>query len=154
MLYKKIYILSLFVPPTLGYKIPAYVLKKYLKLFFHTVISQWPITAVGRWPTTKIFNYVFIFCRIVMPKAPAYSPTRPEKALREIKNGSGSLRSIAKKYGIPRATLQFKLKNPDCKTTFGPSPVLTIDEESIIVSISKYGSLNLHRKVFHEKKMT
>lgn len=68
-----------------------------------------------------------------MPKAPTYSPTRPMRALLDFQNGQGSLRSIAKRYGIPRATLQFKLKNPACKTAFGPSPVLTEVEENTIV---------------------
>lgn len=55
------------------------------------------------------------------------------RALLDFQNGQGSLRSIAKRYGIPRATLQFKLKNPACKTAFGPSPVLTEVEENTIV---------------------
>jgi len=44
-----------------------------------------------------------------------------------------SLRAVAKKCGIPRTSLQFKLKNPGHKESFGPSPVLSHEEEQTLV---------------------
>ncbi|XP_031359109.1 eukaryotic translation initiation factor 5B-like [Photinus pyralis] len=55
------------------------------------------------------------------------------KAVSEFQNGNTSLRAIAKKYAVPKSTLEFKLKNPDHKQTFGPSPVLTNSEEATLV---------------------
>ncbi|CAG4961790.1 unnamed protein product [Parnassius apollo] len=43
-----------------------------------------------------------------------------------------SLKAVAKKYNIPRATLRFKLKNPTSKSGFGPIPCLTKHEENSI----------------------
>lgn len=53
-------------------------------------------------------------------------------ALKEINEG-GKIREIARKYGIPKSTLHFKLKNPTHKTTFGPAPILTVEEEQLLV---------------------
>lgn len=44
-----------------------------------------------------------------------------------------SLRRAAKKYGIPKYTLEFKLKNPGHKDTCGPLPILTTQEELELV---------------------
>ena len=42
-----------------------------------------------------------------------------------------SLRAVAKKYDIPRTSLQFKLKNPGHKESFGPSPILSHEEQTL-----------------------
>ena len=44
-----------------------------------------------------------------------------------------SLRAVAMKYGRPRTSLLFKLKNPGHKESFGPSPVLSHEEERTLV---------------------
>lgn len=43
-----------------------------------------------------------------------------------------SVRKIAKDFGVPRSTLTFYIKNPDHKTTLGPSPFLRCKEEEEI----------------------
>jgi biotin operon repressor len=46
-----------------------------------------------------------------MPKRAIYDPASMEAAIQELKsNRELSLRAVAKKYGIPRTILQFKLK--------------------------------------------
>lgn len=55
---------------------------------------------------------------------------------------------MAKKYDIPRATLQFKLKNPSSKTEFGPTPYLTYEEEDSI----KEWIIKMSRKGFPRKR--
>jgi len=69
-----------------------------------------------------------------MPKRAIYDPASMEAAIQEVQsNPELSLRAVAKKYGIPRTSLQFKLKNPGHKESFGPSPVLSHDEEQTLV---------------------
>lgn len=63
-----------------------------------------------------------------MPKIPQYTKEQLDKALENVSQGI-SVRTAAQKYGIPRATLQFKLKHPDSKSEFGPEPYLTREEE-------------------------
>ncbi|KAK9681226.1 Tc5 transposase DNA-binding domain [Popillia japonica] len=41
--------------------------------------------------------------------------------------------STEKKYGIPKSTLEFKIKHPGHKDTLRPSPVLTTEEECALV---------------------
>jgi len=43
-----------------------------------------------------------------------------------------SKKAAAQKYGIPRSTLQHRLKNPNMKFTCGPATVLTQDEEDLL----------------------
>lgn len=68
-----------------------------------------------------------------MPKGKKrnYDDSTLNLALEEIKE-SGKIREISRKYGIPKSTLHFKLKNPTHKTTFGPAPVLTAEEEQLL----------------------
>jgi hypothetical protein len=69
-----------------------------------------------------------------MPKRTIYDPASMETAIQELQsNPELSLRAIAKKYGIPRTSLQFKLKNPGLKEYFGPSPVFSHEEEQTFV---------------------
>nr|CAH7753587.1 unnamed protein product [Callosobruchus chinensis] len=69
-----------------------------------------------------------------MPKLKQYDRSKLENALRDIQNGTESYRTAEKKYGIPKSTLEFKLKHPGHKETLGPSPVLTLEEEALLVS--------------------
>jgi len=60
-----------------------------------------------------------------MPRRDIYDPAFLEAAIQELQSiPELSLRVVAKKYDIPRTSLQFKLKNPGHKESFGPSPVL------------------------------
>lgn len=52
-----------------------------------------------------------------------------ELAINEVKAKTMGLRAAAKKYGVPKSTLEFKVKNPGPKETCGPSPILTFREE-------------------------
>lgn len=67
-----------------------------------------------------------------MPKTPKYTKEALDEALEKINTKTMSLRAVAKTYNIPRATLQFKLKNPTSKSQFGPTPYLTFEEENAI----------------------
>jgi hypothetical protein len=56
-----------------------------------------------------------------------------EAAIQELQsNPELSLRAVAKKYGIPLTSLQFKLKNPGHKESFGPSPVFSHEEQTLV----------------------
>ncbi|KAF2889310.1 hypothetical protein ILUMI_16864 [Ignelater luminosus] len=55
-----------------------------------------------------------------------------EQAVEAIKKGL-SRKQASKEYGIPRATLQFRLSNKFKKTGHGPPPILTQDEEELLV---------------------
>lgn len=82
-----------------------------------------------------------------MPKIPRYTKDALDEALQEINNKTLSLRAVAKKYDIPRGTLQFKLKNPTSKSQFGPTPYLTHEEENSI----KEWLIKMARKGFPRK---
>lgn len=66
-----------------------------------------------------------------MPKITKYDKTLFQTAINEIKAGN-SIRATARKYGLPKSTLEFKLKHPDHKDTCGPSTILTSREEEIL----------------------
>ena len=69
-----------------------------------------------------------------MPKRAIYDPASMEAAVQELQSYPElSLRAAAKKYVIPPTSLQFKLKNPGHKESFGPSPVLSHEEEQTLV---------------------
>lgn len=55
-----------------------------------------------------------------------------QKALNEIKMGV-TKKSIAKKYQIPRSTLQFRLGTKFSKIRHGPNTYLTANEEQLLV---------------------
>lgn len=67
--------------------------------------------------------------------------------MEEIKRGL-SKKAVAKKFGIPRSTLQFRLSNKFKKVRHGPNTYLTEEEENIIVS----WILDSHRKGFPRRK--
>ncbi|GBP65595.1 hypothetical protein EVAR_46121_1 [Eumeta japonica] len=75
-----------------------------------------------------------------MPKIPEYTKEALDEALEKINTKAMSSRAVAKKYNIPRATLQFKLKNPNSKPRFGPTPYLTNEEETTIAEWSLHSS--------------
>lgn len=62
-----------------------------------------------------------------------YSEDALQKALEEIRSGAPK-KSTAKKYNIPRATLQFRLGDAFKKVSKGPSTILSKDEETKIVN--------------------
>lgn len=81
-----------------------------------------------------------------MPKTPKvqYSKENLQKAIEAVQDVSNKLstRQIAEKYGVPRSSLRYHIKNPGHKTSLGPSPILTVSEESsledwIIISARK-----------------
>ena len=67
-----------------------------------------------------------------MPKRAIFDHASMEAAIQELQsNPELSFTAVAKKYGIPRTSLQFKLKNPGHKESFGASVVLSHEEEQI-----------------------
>ena len=62
-----------------------------------------------------------------------YSEEALQKALNEIRSGAPK-KATAKKYNIPRATLQFRLGDSFKKVSKGPSTILTENEETKIVN--------------------
>lgn len=85
-----------------------------------------------------------------MPKIPQYTKEALDEALGKINTKTMSLRAVAKRYNIPRATLQFKLKNPTSKSQFGPTPYLTSEEENTI----EEWLVKMARKAFRGSQMT
>lgn len=69
-----------------------------------------------------------------MSKRPTYDRSQMQVAIEEIRRGESSLRNVAKKYNVPKSSLEFKIKNPGHKETFGPNTVLTEDEELRLVA--------------------
>ncbi|CAG5026854.1 unnamed protein product [Parnassius apollo] len=67
-----------------------------------------------------------------MPKILHYWKEALDEALEKNHSKTVSLRAVRKKIYIPRATLQFKLKNPTSKSGFGTTPFLTKQEENSI----------------------
>lgn len=56
-----------------------------------------------------------------------------QKALEEIQSGA-AVRAVCRKYpNIPRSTLQFRTSKKFVKSTFGPSPILSVAEEKELV---------------------
>jgi hypothetical protein len=67
-----------------------------------------------------------------MPKRAIYDPASMEAAIQELQsNPELSLRAVTKKYGIPRTSLQFKLKNLGHKESFGPSAVFRMKKNKL-----------------------
>lgn len=61
----------------------------------------------------------------------AYSEDAIQKAIDAIENGLGQ-RQAAARFGVPRATLQFRLSSKFKKTSHGPNPILTTEEEALL----------------------
>lgn len=66
-----------------------------------------------------------------MPKRKDYDQKALESAITDVQNGL-SKKAAAKKYGVPRATIQFRLSTKFVKSSCGPSTVLTTEEESLL----------------------
>lgn len=66
-----------------------------------------------------------------MPKLRKYDIGNVDVALDAIKDGM-SIHAAATKFGIPRSTLQNRIHNRTKKSSFGPSPILTAQEETKI----------------------
>ncbi|KAF2889406.1 hypothetical protein ILUMI_16767 [Ignelater luminosus] len=66
-----------------------------------------------------------------------YDERNIEQAVEAIKKGL-SKKQAFKEYGIPRATLQFRLSNKFKKTGHGPPPILTQEEELLVHWIKEY----------------
>ncbi|CAH1978113.1 unnamed protein product [Acanthoscelides obtectus] len=67
-----------------------------------------------------------------MPKKNEYDAESMEAAINDVKNNM-SYRNAANKYGVPKSTLEFKIKNPGHKDTCGPNLILSAREESDLV---------------------
>ncbi|CAH1985428.1 unnamed protein product [Acanthoscelides obtectus] len=75
---------------------------------------------VGKWCTKK-------------QKSATYSEETLQQALKDVRAGE-SKKSVAQKYGIPRATIQFRLKNKLAGAKRGRRTYLTEEEEAKIVN--------------------
>lgn len=76
-----------------------------------------------------------------------YSEEDLQKAIAAIENGMAK-REAAKRFSVPRATLQFRLSDRYVKPSHGPPTVLSSDEEKLIVDWIK----ECHRKGFPRRK--
>ena len=70
------------------------------------------------------------------------------RALDDIQNNGLSKKAASKKYKIPRSTLQFRLSQKFTKTSLGPKPILSTDEEQILIN----WILESYRKGFPRRK--
>lgn len=121
---------------------------------FCLVVGRLPITVIFWRPITK-FSYFVCFRQFTrMPKIKegakyqkTYSQDDIRKALEAIKSGI-PVREVSRRFNIPRATLQFRKSDKFKKTGFGPPPVLTSEEEALLI---KWIEEN-HRKGFPRRK--
>ncbi|CAH1989648.1 unnamed protein product [Acanthoscelides obtectus] len=82
-----------------------------------------------------------------MPKKHSYDANLMELAIQEVRNSNMSYRAAANKYGIPKSTLQFKIKNAGHNNTCGSSPVLQTKEEyELVERIKELASRRFPRK--------
>ena len=77
-----------------------------------------------------------------------YDEKTISRALEDILNNGLSKKAASRKYGIPRSTLQFRLSEKFTKSTFGPSPILSVDEEKMLVD----WVFHSHKKGFPRRK--
>lgn len=82
-----------------------------------------------------------------MPKRRNYPLELVEEAIRA-KEAGLSYREVESKYGVPKSTIEFKLKHPGHRDTCGPATILRENEEQ---SLEKW-ILELARKGFPRKK--
>lgn len=80
-------------------------------------------------------------------KRKQYSEDSLKKALDAIESGMPK-KQAAKQFQVPRATLQFRIKNPNHKPLPGPSPVLNEEEEN---QIKNWLTVS-HKKGFPKRK--
>ena len=55
-----------------------------------------------------------------------------EAAVKTVREGRFSVAVAAKDHGVPRSTLQFRLSPEYKKSSCGPNPILSIEEENIV----------------------
>lgn len=67
-----------------------------------------------------------------MPRSKNFSEVNLLAAVQAVHDGM-SKKAAARQFGVARSTLIFRLKNPDQKTSCGPSAVLTKGEEDMLV---------------------
>lgn len=79
-----------------------------------------------------------------MPKKNDYNVESMEAAINEVKNSNMSYRNAAQKYGVPKSTLEFKVKNPGHKDTCGPSPILSLREETDLVRLDFFNYVAIY----------
>uniref|UniRef100_T1HGR0 HTH psq-type domain-containing protein n=1 Tax=Rhodnius prolixus TaxID=13249 RepID=T1HGR0_RHOPR len=63
----------------------------------------------------------------------AYSQEQIQDALEDIGRGS-SVVSAARRHGVPRITLLYKVNGKIKKNRMGPNPILSQEEENILVN--------------------
>lgn len=61
-----------------------------------------------------------------------YTEDDLQKALKAIANGV-PIREAARRYKVPRPTLQFRRSDKFTKTSLGPCPYVTFEEENLLV---------------------
>ena len=94
----------------------------------------------------KVFLKLFFFFADIMPrtyvpkKVKRYSKLDLLAALASVDRGSQTVRSAAKKYGIPFETLRYRVVNPLTKETAGRNTNLTQEEEEDIARAIAYFS--------------
>ena len=95
-----------------------------------------------------IISYVYylLFFILLQPsktKYRCYSPTSMEKALEKLRETGAPIKTTAREYGIPEASLRLKFSgrvNPEA-TRPGPSPMFSQEEETQFVEHLKFMSL-------------
>lgn len=83
-----------------------------------------------------------------MPKKRQYSKEAIDNAVKFVNDNFGSIRGAAKQFGVPRSSIQFKLRNPTSKFKSGPDPVLNEAEENELCNFI----LQLAKRGFPRKK--
>lgn len=82
-----------------------------------------------------------------MPKHLAYDQKSLEAAIKDVTSGVLSKKAAAKKYGVPRATIQFRLSKNFKKTSCGPNTVLSEEEEELLAKwITECGKKGFPRR--------
>lgn len=82
-----------------------------------------------------------------MPKINDYNHEALEAAILDVNNGM-SKKAAAKKHGVPRSTIQFRLSDKFQKAEPGPTPILSKEEENTL----KGWIINCCRKGFPRRK--
>lgn len=61
-----------------------------------------------------------------------YEKEKLEECLKAVSDGM-PIKTASRKFGVPRSTLQFRLKHPDCKKNgVGPAPIIAEEEPQLV----------------------